>query len=95
MAVCAEDVEDGSTYCTSKHIADARFAEGKGYRLSLDPGRYRVYASVPARPGYTAYYSEFITCGSSVDCPSHEPVIVTVEGGGRLEGVDPGDWYDY
>jgi len=44
--------------------------------------------------GYKAYYSEFVTCGLSVDCASHEPIIVEVKSGQTTDGVNPQDWYN-
>jgi len=47
------------------------------------------------QPGddYKAYYSEFVTCGLSVNCPSHKPIPVAVKTGETVNDIDPQDWY--
>ena len=99
MLVCAEAVNLKSIHCTDKRIRNRR--SGKfTYRLIVPAGSYFVFATIvngeePTEDyrGYKAYYSEFVKCGLSVNCPSHEPVKVTVRPGQTLSGIDPGDWY--
>ena len=99
MLVCAEAVNLKSIHCTDKRIRNRR--SGKfTYRLIVPAGSYFVFATIangeePVEDyrGYKAYYSEFVKCGLSVNCPSHEPVKVTVRAGQTLSGIDPGDWY--
>ncbi len=99
MIVCAEAVDSRRIHCTDKRITnrrDRRFT----YKLRVPAGSYYVFATIvngddpvdDAR-GYKAYYSEFVKCGLSVECPSHEPIKVTVRAGQTLTGIDPGDWY--
>jgi hypothetical protein len=67
----------------------------------VPPGDYHVFAQLPdpARHGadyakdYRAYYSKFVTCGMSVDCKDHTPIVVTVKSGETVSGIDPQDWY--
>lgn len=99
MIVCAEAVTSKSIHCTEKRIQNRR--SGKlTYKLRVPAGSYYVFATIvngeePVDDvrGYKAYYSEFVKCGLSVDCPSHEPVKVTVRAGQTLTGINPGDWY--
>ena len=99
MIVCAEAVNSKSIHCTDKRLQNRR--SGKfTYKLRVPAGSYYVFATIvngrePAEDvlGYKAYYSEFVKCGLSVNCPSHEPVKVTVRAGQTLGGINPGDWY--
>lgn len=99
MIVCAEAVTSKSIHCTDKRLQNRR--SGKlTYKLRVPAGSFYVFATVVngAEPvedarGYKAYYSEFVKCGLSVDCPSHAPVKVTVRAGQTLTGINPGDWY--
>lgn len=98
MIVCAEAVNSKSIHCTDKRILNRR--RGKfSYKLSVPAGSYYVFATVvnseepEAFRGYKAYYSEFVKCGLSVNCPSHDPIKVTLRAGQTLSGIDPADWY--
>lgn len=99
MIVCAEAVNSKRIHCTEKRIRNRR--NGKfTYKLRVPAGDYYVFAIIvnSEEPvddvrGYKAYYSEFVTCGLSVDCPSHAPIKVSVRAGQTLTGINPGDWY--
>jgi hypothetical protein len=90
LKVTAVPVNKGRTFSTTKR-------RGSEYSLSLPAGEYYVYATTNATPnmtGYKAYYTEFTTCGSSVDCPSHKKIVVSVKPGKTTYKVDPQDWYN-
>ncbi len=92
MEVCAEPIGAGTEICTTEHIAGAR---GYTYELEVPAGSYYVYAVVPSyNPNYKAYYNEFVACGEW-GCDDHTPIEVEVEAGEIVEGIDPGDWYNY
>ena len=99
MIVCAEAIDAKRIHCTDKRITNRR-SRKVTYKLRVPTGDYYVFATIvndddPAEAyrGYKAYYSEFVKCGLSVNCPSHEPIKVTVRAGRTLTGIDPGDWY--
>ncbi len=92
IEVCAENQSTKEVFCTSEHIQNPKYTYGIGYMLDVPAGTYLVYALDPNR-NYKAYYSEFVTCGLSVDCVSHEPILVEVKVGQTTSEVDPQDWY--
>ncbi len=95
LKVCAETLLGVQFECTSTHIQDSKYTYGSGYKLELPPGKYYVYAQAPSfNSNYKAYYSEFVTCGLSINCPSHKPIEVEVTSGATLTGIDPQDWYN-
>jgi hypothetical protein len=101
MTICAENLATQKIYCTSKHLKAKKYRYKVGYKLEAPPGDYHVYAKLPdpARYGasyskdYRAYYSEFVKCGMSADCPSHAPIVVRVKSAETVSGIDPQDWY--
>ncbi|MCJ7818743.1 MAG: hypothetical protein MUP25_02845 [Syntrophales bacterium] len=101
MTICAENLATQKIYCTSKHLKGKKYQYQVGYKLTVPPGEYHVFAQLPdpAKYGadmakdYRAYYSEFVKCGMSVDCKSHAPMVVQVKSGETVRGIDPQDWY--
>ena len=99
LIVCAEAVNSKKIHCTGKRVPNRK--NGKSiYNLKVPAGSYYVFATVangeePAEDviGYKAYYSEYVKCGLKVDCPSHNPVKVTVRANQVLKGINPEDWY--
>jgi len=99
MIVCAEAVNSKHIHCTDKRVLNRR-RNKITYKLTVPAGSYYVFATIvngedagESYQGYKAYYSEFVKCGLSVNCPSHEPIKVTLRAGQTLAGIDPGDWY--
>lgn len=101
VTICAENLGTKKIYCTNKHLKAKKYQYQVGYKLTAPPGDYHVYAYLPdpAKYGatfpkdYRAYYSEFVKCGMSIDCPSHAPIVVKVKSGETVSGIDPQDWY--
>jgi hypothetical protein len=101
MIIGAENLATRKIYCTDKHIDSRKYTYKVGYKLTVPPGDYHVYAQLPdpAKYGadmpkdYRAYYSDFVKCGMSVDCKSHAPIVVKVKSGQTVIGIDPQDWY--
>lgn len=98
--VCAENISSGQKTCTSEadltyKVSPSGDKSYDSYKLMVDPGQYRVYAFIPGKSGSapTAYYSEFVTCGLSANCPSHKPIPVTALAGQTVTGINPTDWY--
>jgi hypothetical protein len=99
MIVCAEAVDSRRIHCTDKRVVQRR-RKRLGYKLTVPAGSYYVFATivngeepVDWTRGYKAYYSEFVKCGLSVKCSSHEPIKVTLRAGQTLAGIDAADWY--
>lgn len=90
MRVCAESAASKTTTCTSRTSNKGRRTT---YLLPVEPGDYFVYAATRDAPGYKAYWSEFVRCGSDAKCKSHKPILVRVLANSRLTGIDPQDWY--
>jgi hypothetical protein len=93
LVTCAQLIEGNNTICTNEQISSEEFTYGIGYELKVPPGNYYVYSNIPNQD-YKAYYSEFVTCGLSIECQSHKPIIVTVVEGKTVSNVDPHDWYN-
>jgi len=95
MVICAENTATKKLYCTEEHLKDKKYTYGIGYKIEVPAGDYFIYAYLPEDKDYKAYYSEFVTCGFEVSCPSHEPIKVTVEINQTESNIDPQDWYNY
>jgi hypothetical protein len=102
MTICAENLATKQIYSTRKHLKAKKYQYKVGYKLTVPPGDYQVYAYLPdpAKWGagfpkdYRAYYSEFVKCGQTADCKSHAPITVKVKSGETVSSVDPQDWYN-
>jgi hypothetical protein len=86
MEVCAKNLFTDQETCVQTKVNQSE------YKIELPSSKYYIYAK--AR-GITAYYSEFVTCGVNVSCPSHAPIVVEVNPERIANNVDPGDWYNY
>jgi len=92
LIICAEDINNDQQYCTTEQIEDEKYTYSKGYKLEVPVGKYFVFAQREDNDR-KAYYSEYVICGIRADCPSHKPVVVTVDEGETVSEVDPHDWY--
>ena len=100
MVICAENTATGQKHCTDRHLKGKKYTYSVGYRLTVPPGDYVVYAYLPnpARHGATwpsnhrAYYTEFVKCGMTENWPSHKKIVVRVQPGQTVTGIDPQDW---
>ena len=101
ITICAENLATKKLSCTNQHLKAKKYQYKVGYKLEVPPGDYQVYAYLPdpARYGasypkdYRAYYSEFVKCGMTENCPSHAPILIRVKSGETVSGIDPQDWY--
>ncbi|MFH1547443.1 MAG: hypothetical protein ABIC57_03070 [bacterium] len=94
MFVCAEDTASTEEYCTEDIIYDdPQFTTHVGYLIEVPYGTYNIYAQLPGDE-YKAYYSEYVPCGMSIECDSHDPLDVTVdEVTPNQTDIDATDWY--
>ena len=83
---CASNVETNEMHCDSRRNGDE-------FSLVVPPGKYRIWAETSDWPGYRAYFSEAVRCGLSVGCDDHSPVVINLEPGETINGVNPHDWY--
>lgn len=95
LTVCAEDLSTKKQYCTKEHLQDQKYDFRVGYKIEVPAGDYYVFAYLPEDPADRAYYNEFVTCGLSVGCTSHKPIVVTVTAGQTASDIDPQDWYNF
>lgn len=96
LHICVEETKKGATVCSNSPKDGFSFKVNRAsasYSVSLPAGTYHIYATVPGQA--RAYYTEFISCGMSVDCRSHRKIAVRVRGGKTTGGIMVGDWYDF
>ncbi len=92
--VCAEVTENANKqYCVSVSAIEA------SYNLVVPEGEYYVFAQLQDDPTSTekAYYTEFVRCskegsGRCEESLSDTKILVTVDSGGIVQGIDPMDW---
>ncbi len=100
QVVCAQEVESWEVFCTEEILGNSYedFA-GTSYTLELPVGKYYVYAYISDSEDEAylevAYYTKFVKCGMTVECPSHEYEVVEVKAGKTLYNIDPVDWYTF
>lgn len=95
QTVCIESVDNPSSVKQCVKLGGSVSGETT-FSFGMVPGSYYVYAQVEDNsydPDYKAYYSEFVTCGMSVECESHDPVEVKVQAGEKISDIMPIDWY--
>jgi len=98
MTICAEDTSTQKQYCTKDHLQDVKYTAHVGYKIEAPAGSYYVFAYLPpdtGKPADRAYYNEFVTCGLSINCTSHKPIVVVVVAGQTTSDIDPQDWYNF
>jgi hypothetical protein len=90
LKVCAENVATKLQYCTQEQIRHPKYTHGVGYRLMVQPGTYRVFATDSIQ---TALYSAATLCGLRKDCQDSRPLMVTVQPRQSITHIDPTDWF--
>lgn len=94
LRVCAINLSSSVQTCTSQQLTGSQYSSGKGYAVTVTAGTYQVFAVAPSfDPNYRGYYSQFVTCGMSVECNDHAPINVTVTAGQTVDHIDVGDFY--
>lgn len=106
MIICVQEIgETSQTVCSDSKTKDYKFTlnyENATYSAKLPAGEYYIFAAFPYgkapvqnMEGAEAYYTEFVKCGLSVDCKSHEKLSFKVEANKTKSDITPGDWYDF
>lgn len=96
IKTCAENILTKEDFCTEcKELVEKDqnkywICKESNYKLDIPVGDYYVFSEVN---GFKAYYSEFVTCGLSTNCLSHDPIKVTVKNGQTIPNINPSDWY--
>jgi len=93
IKIYAVNLSTSKIYMTP--LTDKDFPNKFWFRVPA--GDYYVYAManhVKNLEGYKAYYSEFVTCGLTVNCKSHKPITVKVVANITTTNIRPCDWYE-
>jgi hypothetical protein len=89
---CAENTDTKDVICSASY---GESGQSETFLIIVPPGSYYVYAiNTEDSENYKAYYTEFVTCGLEISCPSHDKIAVTVEAQQTVSGIKPHDWYD-
>ena len=96
LKIYAENISTSKTYMIpfSKINDPNTFTDETKYTIEVPVGTYYVYAMTGIMHDYMSFYSEFVTCGLNVDCPSHDPIKVSVAEGKTTHKIDPNDWHN-
>lgn len=89
LRVVAFDIDSEAYYYvdTQRNQADYQIPD-------LPMGTYHVVAYVREEgPDIPGAYTEFVTCGQTVECTDHSLIDVVVSPGTVTQGVDPVDFY--
>lgn len=104
QGICAISKDKMEEYCTYEMLEEDSYKNGYGYKISVPPGSYNVFAyevtEANSEKGYQegdylSYYSKFVTCDYKTTCTSHRAILVAVEPNEDVTGIDPGDWYNF
>lgn len=86
MVIVAHNVETGDEF-------NIQYSGETQYKIKVPVGEYFVFAQTAEMEDYRAYYTDFVTCGLSVNCPSHDKIKVEVVAEKTTVNVDAADWY--
>jgi hypothetical protein len=87
LTVFARDVTTGRHY-----QVDTRQNQN-AYVLLVPAGTCEVFAYPQGDGVFGGGYTKFVPCGQTADCDDHSMIVVKVEAGGAVAGVDVVDWY--
>ncbi len=94
MKICAQNTTTQALICTTDHINSNQYTYWIGYKLKVPVGNYYVYAQVQSwNNNYKSYYSDFVICWLKAECPSHNPIQVSVTQNNISTNINPRDWY--
>ena len=98
QTVCAQLISNLTDIVCTNVSEPAPGAEA-AFSITVKPGTYWVYAVIadPADLGLTesrtAYWTEFVKCGSLYTCKNHTKLEVVVGSGQTVYDIRPQDWY--
>jgi len=95
MSVCAKSVNSDKEYCTYYPAKQTESLAEINYEIKLFPGSYLIYAFDYNDRGRASFYTNYVTCGMTESCTSHENIPVVVPQFSDISGIDPIDWEDY
>lgn len=79
---------------SSEFIVSQQIKENQNnYTIELEPGTYVAYAWVQDEFTLGGAYSEFVSCGLTVECTDHNLIPINVEAGVTISDIDICDWY--
>ncbi len=100
MQVCAQNTKTDAAVCTTKHLQNSKYVYDLGYKISVKPGTYQVYALNPAdnQPAYyNSYMKKLGTSGQwgnyPKNCANLAPIKLNVVAGQSYFDLTVGDWY--
>ena len=98
LKVCAENTETALQTCTDDLLEGEEFIYNKGYELSLEDGKYTIYA---LEGDNKAYYNKYVqklektgewSNYSTNNCDSYHPLTIDTSNYNN-EDIVVGDWY--
>lgn len=90
IEVCAVNITTSQYYCTQNHIVEKKYRCGKGYKVSVPEGKYRVFAYRPYALLRGNYFIEM------KDKPVNDDdcfTLIDVKKGITTKNIDPYYWH--
>jgi len=89
LRIVATNVDTGELIFIDTKLDQTQYIIG-----DLPPGSYTVVAyGLDPDTLVSAGFSQAVTCGLTQECTDHTLIVVTLNPGQEISGVDPIDWY--